>query len=109
MFTVGNLILGSIAALIVGCRRRHSPEQRLIATPIIATIVSGRLIAGTTLPILFAGDIFAVIWYGHHTRWDHLKPMVIPVSVGFTAGAIFFASSGPRHDRWRSSSACASW
>ena len=65
-----------------------------MATPIIATIVTGRLIPGTTLPILFAGDIFAVIWYGHHTRWDLLRPMIIPVSVGFAAGAIFFAVVG---------------
>ncbi|HEX3090158.1 MAG TPA: sulfite exporter TauE/SafE family protein [Ilumatobacteraceae bacterium] len=94
MFTAGNLILGCIAALIVGLSKTAFPGAALIATPIIATIVSGRLIAGTTLPILFAGDIVAVIWYGHHTRWDHLKPMIIPVGVGFAAGAIFFAVVG---------------
>ena len=60
----------------------------------MATIVTGRAIPGTTLPILLAGDIFAVIWYGHHTRWDLLRPMIISVSVGFTAGATFFAVVG---------------
>ena len=52
MFTVGNLILGSIAALIVGLSKTAFPGAALVATPIFATIVSGRLIAGTTLPIL---------------------------------------------------------
>ncbi len=94
MFTAGNLILGCIAALIVGLSKTAFPGAALIATPIIASVVSGRAIAGTTLPILFAGDIFAVIWYGQHTRWDLLKPMILPVSVGFAAGATFFAVVG---------------
>ena len=66
MFTLGNLILGSVAALIVGLSKTAFPGAALVATPIIATIVSGRAIAGTTLPILLVGDVFAVLWYGHH-------------------------------------------
>jgi uncharacterized membrane protein YfcA len=94
VFTTGNLILGSVAALIVGLSKTAFPGAALVATPIIATVVSGRAIAGTTLPILIAGDVFAVIWYGHHTRWDLLRPMVIAVSVGFAAGAAFFVIVG---------------
>lgn len=94
MFTAGNLVLGSVAALIVGLSKTAFPGAALVATPIIATVVSGRLIAGTTLPILIAGDVFAVIWYGHHTRWDLLRPMIIAVGVGFAAGATFFAVVG---------------
>jgi uncharacterized membrane protein YfcA len=94
VFTLGNLLLGAVAALIVGLSKTAFPGAALVATPIIATIVSGRAIAGTTLPILFAGDIFAVIWYGHHTRWDLLRPMIIAVSFGFAAGAAFFAIVG---------------
>jgi uncharacterized protein len=94
VFTAGNLILGSVAALIVGLSKTAFPGAALVATPIIATIVTGRAIAGTTLPILFAGDIFAVIWYGHHTRWDLLRPMILAVSVGFAAGATFFVVVG---------------
>ena len=48
MFTAGNLILGCIAALIVGLSKTAFPGAALIATPIIATIVSGRLIAETS-------------------------------------------------------------
>jgi uncharacterized membrane protein YfcA len=94
VFTLGNLILGSVAALIVGLSKTAFPGAALVATPIIAMVVSGRAIAGTTLPILIAGDIFAVIWYGHHTRWDLLRPMIIAVSFGFAAGATFFAVVG---------------
>ena len=94
MFTAGNLILGSVAALIVGMSKTAFPGAALVATPIIATIVSGRAIAGTTLPILIAADLFAVTWYSRHARWDLLRPMIISVSVGFAAGATFFAVVG---------------
>ncbi|MEP7046369.1 MAG: sulfite exporter TauE/SafE family protein [Ilumatobacteraceae bacterium] len=94
MFTLPNLILGAVAALIVGLSKTAFPGAALVATPIIATIVGGRAIAGTTLPLLLAGDVFAVIWYGHHTRWDLLKPMIVAVCVGFAAGAVFFAVVG---------------
>ncbi len=94
MFTAGNLILGSVAALIVGMSKTAFPGAALVATPIIATIVTGRAIAGTTLPILIAADVFAVTWYSRHARWDLLRPMIISVSVGFAAGATFFAVVG---------------
>jgi uncharacterized protein len=94
VFTVGNLILGYVAALIVGLSKTAFPGAALVTTPIVATIVSGRAIAGTTLPILIAADVFAVTWYGRHTRWDLLRPMIIAVSIGFAAGAAFFAIVG---------------
>ncbi len=94
MFTAGNLILGSLAAVIVGMSKTAFPGAALVATPIIATIVTGRAIPGTTLPILLAADVFAVSWYSRHARWDLLRPMIISVSVGFAAGAAFFAIVG---------------
>ena len=94
MFTVGNLVLGAIAALVVGLSKTAFPGAALVATPIIATIVSGRLIPGTTLPILLAADVFAVTWFSRHARWDLLRPMVVSVSIGFAAGAAFFAIAG---------------
>jgi uncharacterized membrane protein YfcA len=94
VFTAGDLILGSIAALIVGLSKTAFPGAALVATPIFAAIVSGRLIAGTALPVLIFADLFAVTWYGRHTRWDLLRPMIIAVSVGFAAGAAFFIVVG---------------
>jgi uncharacterized membrane protein YfcA len=94
VFTAGNLIIGSLAALIVGLSKTALPGAGLVATPIIAVIVSGRAIPGTTLPILLAADVFAVTWYSRHTRWDLLRPMILSVAVGFAAGATFFAVVG---------------
>ncbi len=94
MFTAGNLILGSLAGLIVGLSKTALPGAGLVATPLIAAIVTGRAIPGTTLPVLLAADLFAVTWYSRHARWDLLRPMIISVSVGFAAGATFFSIVG---------------
>jgi uncharacterized protein len=94
VFTAGNLILGSLAGLIVGLSKTALPGAALVVSPLIAAIVTGRAIPGTTLPLLLAADIFAVAWYRRHARWDLLRPMIISVSVGFAAGAAFFAIVG---------------
>lgn len=94
MFTAGNLILGMLAGLIVGLSKTALPGAALVVTPIIGSIVAGRSIPGTTLPILLAADVFAVRWYRHHARWDLLRPMIVSVLFGFAAGAAFFAIVG---------------
>lgn len=94
MFTAGNLILGTLAGLIVGLSKTALPGAALVVTPIIGSVVAGRAIPGTTLPILLAADVFAVTWYRQHARWDLLRPMIISVAVGFAAGTAFFVVVG---------------
>jgi uncharacterized protein len=94
VFTAGNLLLGALAAVIVGLSKTALPGAALVATPIFALIVTGRAIPGTTLPVLLAADLFAVSWYRRHTRWDMLRPLMASTAVGFAAGVAFFAVVG---------------
>ncbi|MGH9134304.1 MAG: sulfite exporter TauE/SafE family protein [Ilumatobacteraceae bacterium] len=94
MFTITGLTVGAIAALLVGLSKTALPGAAIIATPLLATVVHGRAITGTTLPILLAADLFAVAWYRHHARWDLLRPLVAPVAVGFGLGVWFFIAIG---------------
>ena len=48
MFTAGNLILGSLAGLIVGLSKTALPGAALVATPMIAAIVSEYFAASTS-------------------------------------------------------------
>jgi uncharacterized protein len=57
-------------------------------------VVTGRLIAGTTLPLLLVADVFAVSWFGHHARRDVLGPLVRSVAVGFAFGTAFYVIVG---------------
>jgi len=90
----GDLIIGAIAALIVGLSKTAIPGAGLLATPLVAMVFDGRQIAGATLLILLTADLFAVRWYRHHTRWDLLRPLVPWVALGYLGGAWFFVAIG---------------
>jgi uncharacterized protein len=94
VFTPTHIVVGLLAALIVGLSKTAIPGGGLLATPLLATIVSGRLITGLTIPILILADFFAVRWYGHHQRRDVLRPLVVSVAFGFVLGTAFFAYIG---------------
>ncbi len=94
MFTTSALIAGAIAALVVGLSKTALPGAGLIATPILATVTTGRALPGLTLPILLTADLFAVWWYRRHARWDLLKPLTFFVGLGFAAGTAFFVAVG---------------
>jgi uncharacterized membrane protein YfcA len=94
VFTIAGFTVGAVAALLVGVSKTALPGAAIIATPLLATVVHGRAITGTTLPILLAADLFAVAWYRHHARWDLLRPLVVPVALGFGLGVWFFIVVG---------------
>ncbi len=94
MFTLEAILIGLLAAFVVGLSKTAIPGAALIAIPMLATVVEGRLVPGASLPILMTGDLFAVTWYHHHTRWDLLKTLSLWVTVGFSFGITFFVVVG---------------
>lgn len=94
MFTPGGLILGAIAALIVGISKTGLPGIGLAALPLVAIVVEGRLIPGATLPLLLVADLFAITWYRRHTRWDIIRRLAPWLGIGFALGIGFFVVVG---------------
>lgn len=94
MFTPEAIIVGIVAALVVGLSKTALPGAGLLSVPLVAMIVEGRLIAGASLPLLIVADLFAVSWYRHHTRWDLLRPLAIWVGAGFALGITFYVAVG---------------
>jgi hypothetical protein len=89
-----DLLIGALAALIVGLSKTAIPGAGLLATPLVAIVFDGRQIAGATLLILLTADVFAVRWYRRHTRWDLLRPLAPWVGLGYVVGAWFFIAVG---------------
>lgn len=94
MFTAEAIIIGVIAAVVVGLSKTALPGAGLLSVPLVAMVVDGRLIAGASLPLLLVADVFAVSWYRHHTRWDLLRPIAVWVGVGFGFGIAFYIAVG---------------
>ena len=94
MFTPANLALGILAAIIVGLSKTAVPGGGLLATPVLAAVVAGRLIAGTIIPVLLVGDVLAVYLVRRSVRRDVLRPLVLPVAAGFGLGTLFYVLVG---------------
>jgi uncharacterized membrane protein YfcA len=86
--TTEQWLLGALAALIVGFTKTGVPGVGILVVPIMATAFGGWASVGLTLPMLIFGDLFAVLWYRRHARWDKLGGLIPWVLLGITAGAV---------------------
>lgn len=94
LFEVGALLVGCLAAFLVGVSKTGLPGAAMIATPLIATVTTGRMIAGTVVPILLLADVFAIAWYRQYADWRLLRSLTGSLAVGFAAGALYFIVVG---------------
>lgn len=87
-FTTEQLIIGALAALLIGFSKTGMPGVGILVVPIMALIFRGRVSIGTTVLLLIAADIFAVMWYRRFTRWDKLSQLLPWVLVGMLIGVV---------------------
>ena len=83
-------ILG-ISALIVGFSKTGMPGAGILSISLIALVIPARASTGLILPMLIAGDIFAVAFYRRHADWKHLLLLMPWAFVGIIIG--YFALS----------------
>jgi hypothetical protein len=82
-------IAGIIAAVLVGLSKAGLPG---VGLPGILLVVlafpdeQAALAVGAVLPVLIVGDIFAVLWFRHHARWNRLFWLFPFVVVGMAPG-----------------------
>jgi len=84
--TTEQWMIGVVAALIVGITKTSLPGIGILIVPLMAIVFGGRLSVGATLPLLIFGDIFAVMWYRRHARWDNLHSLLPWVMIGIATG-----------------------
>lgn len=89
-----DLAIGLLVAVMVGISKTALPGAGLLATPMMASVFSGRELPGSALMILLCADLFAITIYRRHARWDLLRPLTGWVAAGFAAGAAFFIAVG---------------
>jgi uncharacterized protein len=84
--TLEQWLIGILAALMVGITKTGIPGIGILIVPLMALVFGGRLSVGATLPLLIFGDIFAVLWYRQHARWDNLRSLFPWVVGGIIVG-----------------------
>jgi len=96
-YTEWQLLLGILAAFLIGVSKTGVPGIGILVVPLLATAFGGRASVGTMLPMLIVGDIFAVWWYRQHTQWKRLIDLLPWVLVGMALGAYALWRLGELH------------
>lgn len=93
-FSLEQLALGALAALIAGASKTGLPGIGIIVAVLIPMIFPGREAIGSTVPLLIFADFFAVRWYSKYTRWDKLTQLMPWVLGGMALGALVLFGLG---------------
>lgn len=81
-------VFGALAAILVGLSKTGVPGVSIPAILMMTEAFAGneKLSVGAILPILLAGDAFAVACYRQHTQWDRLLRLLPYVVLGMIPG-----------------------
>ena len=77
------------AALLVGFSKTAVSGANTVSLAIFAAVLPARASTGILLPLLIAGDVFAVLTYRRHAHWPTLWRLFPAVAAGVVFGTLF--------------------
>lgn len=89
MFGLGatEFLIASIASLLVGMSKGGLKGISIISVALMALVYGAKASTGLLLTLLVIGDVFAVIYYNKHCKWEYLKKFLPATMVGVLLGA----------------------
>ena len=73
-------------AFVLGLAKAGLKGSGIFAVTLMALAFGARQSTGQILPLLMFGDLFAVVYYNRHARWDLLKRFLPWMILGILAG-----------------------
>ena len=64
------------SAFFVGFSKTGISGLMMLLIPILASVFGGKESTGLILPMLLAGDVFAVWYYHRHAEWSNIKKLL---------------------------------
>lgn len=89
-----------IAAALIGFSKTGISAFSMPVIPMVAVIFGGKESTGILLPILIAGDIFAIIYYHRHADWKNIKNLLPWVVVGLVLGIVVGDYTNDQQFKW---------
>ncbi len=77
-----SLFLACVAAMLVGFSKCGLPGMGILVVPLMAMAFPAKQSVGVLLPMLIAGDLFAVGFYRRHAQWGKLWGLFPSVAAG---------------------------
>ncbi|MEU6818141.1 sulfite exporter TauE/SafE family protein [Streptomyces sp. NPDC046860] len=84
----------ALAALLVGFSKTAVSGANTVSLAVFAAVLPARASTGVLLPLLIAGDTFAVLTYRRHAHWPTLWRLFPAVAAGVVAGTLFLVRAG---------------
>ncbi len=81
-------ILVLLAAFMVGFSKTGVSGMIMLVIPLLASGFGGMESTGVLLPLLVAGDFFAVWYYHRHAQWRNIRKLLPWAFVGLLAGMV---------------------
>ncbi len=80
-------LIALAGALVLGLAKSGLKGTGIFAVTLMSRAFGARQSTGEILPLLMFGDLFAVLYYNRHARWDHLKRFIPWMVLGIVLGA----------------------
>ncbi len=84
--SITDWLLLSIAAFGIGITKSGFSGVSMVHVILFAIVFGARDSTGVVLPMLIAGDIFAMSVYGKHANWRYVRRMLLPTLIGVVMG-----------------------
>jgi len=86
--SVTSWILAIIASIILGISKAGLKGIAIIIITLFALAFGARESTGLIVPLLIAGDIFAVLYYNRHTQWKYVLKFLPWMLMGLLIGVV---------------------
>ena len=84
--SITDWLLLAIAAFGIGITKSGFSGVSMVHVILFAIVFGARDSTGVVLPMLIAGDIFAMSVYGKHANWRYVRRMMLPTLIGVVMG-----------------------
>lgn len=88
-----------LCAMVIGVSKSGLPGIGILAIVWLPSVMPARASTGLILPLLIAGDIFAVAYLGRHAVWRHLWKLLPCAVIGVVIGYLLLARVNDRQLR----------
>lgn len=93
-------ILAGTAVFILGISKAGIKGIEIVIVTMMALAFGARESTGFLVPLLVVGDIFAVVYYNRHTRWQYIAKF-LPWMLAGLIGGVFIGNGLPeRGFKW---------
>jgi len=96
-FITINYLFAGFAAFLIGLSKSGIKGIAILFVTILALVYGARNSTGIVMPLLIIGDIFAVLYYKRHTKWQYIIKFLPWMIIGVLI-AVFSAKNIPESE-----------